>query len=75
MTNPIHPIVTSAVMVEDGDLLIIGISKHLSAAEAQRVTAALGDEIGPNVRLAVLESVSGMAVVKRATRETTEMGA
>ena len=42
----VHPIITSAVVVESGDLLIIGIAQSVTAAEAQRITKALAAEMG-----------------------------
>lgn len=61
----------SALVVEPGDMLIIGISQTLDATEAQRVTKAMSDEL-PGVRICLLDGVAALAVVKAAARRAAD---
>lgn len=60
-----NPIINAAVVVQPGDILIVGIGISLTAEQNARTAKMLGDEM-PQVRVCVMDCVSAMAVVKAA---------
>lgn len=74
MSDIPNAIINSALVVEPGDMLIVGIGQSITAKEAHRITKALSDEL-PGIRVCLLDGVTALAVAKAATRQTAEMGA
>lgn len=56
----------AACHAQAGDILVIGFTQRLSSEAADRITGHLREQIDPAVRVAVVDGVSGMAVVKGA---------
>lgn len=53
----------AAVVAGPGDTLIVGIHPAITAEEANRLSSAIGDELG-GIRVAVIDNCSGFAVRK-----------
>lgn len=73
MTIDPRPIINSAVMVEPHDVLIIALANSTTAVEVERISKTFGDEM-PGIRIAVIDNVAALGVVKAAARVATEMG-
>lgn len=52
-----------AVVVRPGDTLVVSVPRHLSAAEADELSASMRESL-PGVKLVVIDQCTGLAVYR-----------